>query len=49
MQATEFFAQLQQREYASTIATRRPTQQDIRRATGSDAVDFHVEQSTTKE
>jgi hypothetical protein len=49
MQASEYYAQLQLRERQSTVATYRPTVQDIKRATGSTAVDFHIEQSTAKE
>lgn len=49
MTASKFFAQVQQREQASTTATRKPTAKDIRLATGSTAVDFHVDQASTKE
>ncbi len=33
----------------STVATRRPSQQDIKDARTDRGVDYHVEQSTTKE
>ena len=49
MQASKFYAQIQQREHASTTATCKPTREDIRRATGSASVDYHVEQATERE
>jgi hypothetical protein len=49
MQASEYFAQIQTREHASTIATCKPSAEDIRRATGSDSVDYRVEQATERE
>lgn len=49
MQASEFFAWIQQREQARTTPSHQPTAQEIRQATGSDAVDFHVEQATERE
>ena len=49
MQASEYFAYIQAREQCSTVATRQATKESIRQATGSVAVDFHVDQATDRE
>jgi hypothetical protein len=49
MTASKFYAQIQQREQASTKATHKATKQDIRQATGSTKVDWHADKSTDKE
>lgn len=49
MQASEYYAQKTQRELASTTATRKPTAQDIRQATGSHVVDWHADRKTEQE
>jgi hypothetical protein len=49
MQASEYYAQLQQREQASTVATRLASPQDIRQATGSHVVDWHADRKTEQE
>jgi hypothetical protein len=49
MQAFDYYQKYQRSNAGSTVATRKATAQDIRKATGSDAVDFHVNQTTEKE
>jgi len=49
MQAFDYYQKYQRTPQGSTTATRKPSQQDIRQATGSDAVDFHVDNATAKE
>ena len=49
MQAFDYYQKYQRMTQGSTTATRRATAQDKRKATGSDAVDFHVELATEKE
>jgi hypothetical protein len=44
----KFVAQYLTPSTASTIATRRVTEQE-RKAIGSDRVDYHVDQATTKD
>ena len=49
MTAFDYFQKYQRSNAGSTTATRKATPQDVRNATGTDAVDFHVEQATAKE
>jgi len=49
MQAFDYYQKYQRTPLGSTVATRKASAQDIRQATGSDAVDFHIEQATAKE
>lgn len=49
MQAFDYFQKYQRQVQGSTTATRPATKHDIRQATGNGAVDFHVDQATTKE
>lgn len=49
MTRAKFVQQYLNPSTASTVATRKPSQQDIRRSTGSTQVDYRVEQATAKE
>ena len=49
MTRAKFVQQYLQESTASTVATKRPTPQDIRAAQPSGRVDYHVDLSTTKE
>jgi hypothetical protein len=49
MTAYDFWQAKQQRDLASTTATRKASASDVHRATGSVAVDYHVDKSTDKE
>jgi hypothetical protein len=47
--AFDYCQKYQRTPQGSTTATHKPSKQDIHRATGSTAVDYHVEQATSKE
>ncbi len=49
MNAYDYYQKYQRQPLGSITATRQATAQDIRQATGSDAVDFHIELQTEKE
>jgi hypothetical protein len=49
MTAYDYYQKYQRQSLGSTLATRKASAEDKRQATGSDAVDFHVTQQTTKE
>ena len=49
MQAFDYYQKYQRTPQGTTTATRQATTEDKRKATGSTAVDFHVELATEKE
>ena len=49
MTRQKFVEQYLSEPQGSTVATRRATTTDKRRATGSTAVDYHIDQQTAKE
>ena len=48
MLAFDYYQKYQRSNAGSTVATRKPTPQDIRNGTGTVTVDFHVEQATER-
>jgi hypothetical protein len=49
MTRQKFVEQYLSEPQGSTVATRRATTTDKRRATGTNRVDYHIEQQTAKE
>ena len=49
MKAYDYYQKYQRRNVGSTVATHKASPQDITAARVDRGVDFHVEQSTTKE
>lgn len=49
MQASTYFAHMQNRDLGSIAATHRATKEDKRQATGSNRIDWHADRKTEQE